>query len=572
MYDRSELKEAPENRPETPTLLEGTAAIDWASRYAWAFVGLGIVVRLIRYLRGFPVWLDEQYLAINILEHDYTDLLRGLEYRQAAPFGFLWVEKALVSWLGCNEWTLRAVSLAASVAGLVAFRMLAGRLLRGSALVAAVGIMSVAYFPIRHSSEFKPYAGDLCAAAVLLLLAVNWSSDPSRLRKALALAVGAVIAMPFSFPSVFVAGGIGLAMVPIAWERRSARAWAGLVGYNAALAAAFAGLYVVALRPQYDRATETTFMYEYWRNSFPPSLAEPGKLVPWLAEAHAGEALAYPIGAKKLCSTPQLLLAIIGAVVLVRRRQGMAVNATLGMLALALVAAALRKYPYAHGERLQQYWAPSACLLIGTGFAVAVERLRSAVTQRRLMRVACGGLVLLAAVSVGQSIVRPYKHRWDREHQLFARWFWRYAAGDTPMICISGDLRRQLYLRFYESPYLVGREMNRPDVPFAGGQDRFASIPPGATIDCVAYQQEGHTYDEEAYQEWMADMLRSYKPVGKRSYRVMIDDKPGKTAHYHVWRFRPLTPASHPSQLLGATPTAIRPAYLPEDLVREASE
>jgi hypothetical protein len=69
----------------------------------------------------------------------------------------------------------------------------------------------------------------------------------------------------------------------------------------------------------------------------------------------------------------------------------------------------------------------------------------------------------------------------------------------------------------------------------------------------------------------MADMQRAYKVAGKRSYRVMIDDKPGKTAYYHIWRFKPLTPESHLSQTVSNKPYKFREAYLPEDLQARAS-
>ena len=182
--------------------------------------------------------------------------------------------------------------------------------------------------------------------------------------------------------------------------------------------------------------------------------------------------------------------------------------------------------------------------------------------------------LVLVAVTAGQSLVQPYKHRWDREHQLFARWFWRYGSDGVPMVCLSGDLNRQLFLRFYESPYLVGRDINRQNVPFAKGRDGFRSIPPGTPIDCVAYQQEGHTYDDAQFRDWLAHMERAYELVGKRSYRVMIDDKPGKTAHYHVWRFRPLSPTSHLSQTMDQdVPTSTpRTAAVVHDLPAEAGE
>src|SRR5687768_8546532 len=125
------------------------AAITWS----WRLTYLGIVVRCLRYLCLFPLWNDEQYLALNLLDRDYAGLLRGLDYDQAAPFGFLMVTKAFVELFGMNEYSLRAFSLLCGAVGLVLFRSLAARLLTGMALVAAVGVMAVSFFPVRHSGE-----------------------------------------------------------------------------------------------------------------------------------------------------------------------------------------------------------------------------------------------------------------------------------------------------------------------------------------------------------------------------------------------------------------------------------
>ena len=70
---------------------------DRLARIAWAFVGLGIVIRTIRFLLNFPLWPDEAYLAHNYLDRGYLDLLRPLDYGQVAPLLYLWVQKTVVA-------------------------------------------------------------------------------------------------------------------------------------------------------------------------------------------------------------------------------------------------------------------------------------------------------------------------------------------------------------------------------------------------------------------------------------------------------------------------------------------
>src|SRR5262245_24010302 len=69
----------------------------WAT---WAFVGLGILLRVVRYLSNYPLWHDEAFVAVNFLDRGYLGMLRPLKYGQVCPLFFLWVELAAVKLLG----------------------------------------------------------------------------------------------------------------------------------------------------------------------------------------------------------------------------------------------------------------------------------------------------------------------------------------------------------------------------------------------------------------------------------------------------------------------------------------
>jgi hypothetical protein len=64
----------------------------------------GIVIRLVQYLNNRSLWLDEVNLALNIINRSYSELLNTLDYNQAAPPGFLWIEKLVTQLLGNNEY------------------------------------------------------------------------------------------------------------------------------------------------------------------------------------------------------------------------------------------------------------------------------------------------------------------------------------------------------------------------------------------------------------------------------------------------------------------------------------
>ncbi len=183
---------------------------DWHARWIMLFLAVGVAVRLIRYLLRFPLWGDEAMLAMNFLDRDYAGLMQPLDFHQVAPLLFLWIELTAVKLLGFHEWSLRLFPLLCSLASLFLFHRLARLLLRGTALVLAVGIFAVTYSGLRYAAEMKPYGGDLMISTLLLLLAVRWWRQPDDTRWLWALAAVVPLALGLSYPAVFVAGGVSL--------------------------------------------------------------------------------------------------------------------------------------------------------------------------------------------------------------------------------------------------------------------------------------------------------------------------------------------------------------------------
>ena len=120
------------------------------NRVAWMLVGLGVALRLTRYLLAFPLWGDECMLATNFLTRDYADLLRPLDHCQVAPPLLLLLELTAVKLLGFSAWSSRLMSLASGFVALLVFKHPAGRLLRGPACALAVHLMAVAFAASGH--------------------------------------------------------------------------------------------------------------------------------------------------------------------------------------------------------------------------------------------------------------------------------------------------------------------------------------------------------------------------------------------------------------------------------------
>ena len=87
---------------------------------------------------------------------------------------------------------------------------MAGRLLQGVSLVLAVGLFAVAYPMTRYAAEAKPYGCDLLVALALLALAIEWLRRPDQTRWLWYLAALVGPAVGYSFPAIFMAGGVSL--------------------------------------------------------------------------------------------------------------------------------------------------------------------------------------------------------------------------------------------------------------------------------------------------------------------------------------------------------------------------
>src|SRR5262249_6688985 len=156
---------------------------------------------------------------------------------------FLWAEWTAHHLLGATELALRLLPFLAGVAALLLFARLARRALDPLAAALAVGILAVSYYPVRHSCQGQPHAVHPLTATALLLAAVSWMRRPERLAPLVLLAVLAPVAMAVSYPSIFIAGSISLALLPAVWRRPGWSARGIYLAYNALIGISFLVLY-----------------------------------------------------------------------------------------------------------------------------------------------------------------------------------------------------------------------------------------------------------------------------------------------------------------------------------------
>ncbi len=174
----------------------------------------GIIFRVSQYIYNRSLTEGEAPLAMNIIERGYSELAKPLDYVQAAPIGFLYIEKLMVSLLGNNEYALRLFPLLTSILALFIFsiilRTLGDRKTEFFALLLFALNDQVIYF----ASEVKPYSSDVFFALLLMMLSLQVVRKNHNLIIIMLWGIIGAISIWFSFPSVFVFTGTALVVVP----------------------------------------------------------------------------------------------------------------------------------------------------------------------------------------------------------------------------------------------------------------------------------------------------------------------------------------------------------------------
>ncbi len=529
-------------------------------RWLLALMIIGVVLRLTRYLLRFPLWEDEAMLSANLLDRGYGGLLQPLHYCQVAPTLFLWGQLTLVKILGFNEYALRLIPFLCGLGSLLLFRHVAARLLQGVGLVLAVGLFAVAYPMTRYAAEAKPYGCDLLLALALLALTVQWLRRPDQTRWLWWLAALVGPAVGYSFPAIFMAGGVSLIILckQRAGTGRWPTFWFPWIVYNVVLVASFAAVLLVS-KSAVGEMNQQTMEETHWANTFPP-ISQPLKLPRWLLETHAGAMLGYPVGGPNWGSTFSLLCVIAGVVVLVRRRQWTLLGLLLAPLGLNFIAAALHRFPYGGHARMTLFLAPGLCMLMAFGLTAAlawIERRRRAAAagtggngglkpRRQTSElkptllgrlngctIALGLLVLLGVGSWLRDLAQPYKSTTTLRAREFAQWFWFEMAHDSELVSCETDLRTNLAPGRlncgWSSLYFCNQRIYSPRHA-RGEKPRLEQVSVERPLRCVLYrspkeERESPPPDPQTRERWLEKMQADYDLVAHDAYPFAAYDK-----------------------------------------------
>jgi hypothetical protein len=385
-----------------------------------SLVAAGVVLRLVEYGADRSLWFDESGLALNVVQRSFGELLKPLSFGQAAPPGFLIVERTAADLFGYSEYALRLFPLVSGIAAVVAFAALARRLLTPPPAALALALFAVSSGLVYYSSELKPYEVDVLATVLLLLAGVTLMERPVSGAAAIAIGLGGAALVAFSFASVFVLFAVGAVLAGSALRRgKPPRSLTVVVGIWVLSTAAIA-LYALArlsdIRDSFKAASGaflgahsvlTLHGVNVFASSVAAALGFPQES-PW-SQTQKVAALAAVVGA--------------GSLIVRSRGRGLMVVLPLG---LVFAAAALGQYPLT--LRTTLFLAPGVALALAEGVARLVEW----APKRTAPFVAVGLVALIAAGptwEAARAVVNPRTHEEIKPVLEYVRDHWR--RGDT---------------------------------------------------------------------------------------------------------------------------------------------
>ena len=370
---------------------------------AFLAIAYGIIIRLAQYISNRSLWGDEAYIALNIVNRSYLELLQPLDYDQAAPPGFLWVEKVAVQLFGNNEYSLRLFPLIAGIVSLFALYQLGKWILSAIALPIALILFACLKYPLYYATEVKQYSSDVMVGLLLCLLLIPLRDRILKNSKVFLLGFFGIVAMWFSHTAIFVLGGVELAsLITSSAQKRKSMIINRLPAYLIWLIGFGLYYFLIISKSMRNESLQTA-----WGPEYPKSIFD----IVWLLDSF-GRFFHKPLGFGGIADGIAIFTFAIGCIILYRNNRIKLLILTSPILA-TLTATYLHKYPFR--TRLILFLTPYFILIIAEGAAFLLSRLNLAKFNQQQKRnyvgifgviISCF-LVLLPIFQTGLFLFQP---------------------------------------------------------------------------------------------------------------------------------------------------------------------
>lgn len=345
------------------------------------FVLFGVIVRSVQYLNNRSLWFDEANLALNIVNRSYTELLTPLDYNQAAPPGFLWIEKLSTQLFGNSEYSLRLFPFIAGIVSLCAFYHLANRFAAKIAVPIAVTLFATLPYTTYYTTEVKQYSSDVMIALLLTLLLTSRRSQILNRKNLVLLSIFGVIAIWISHPAIFILGGLELAYLLTSPRQNRTKLLSNRLPIYILWLVSFGGLYFLTI----SGTMENEKLVGSWAARYPSS---PVDLL-WLFDA-LGRFFYRPLGFPVIIDGVAIFAFIIGLFA-VYRKNWITFFTLSSPVVVTLIASYLHKYPFR--ERLVLFLVPFFLIIIAEGIVFLLTP-----SQNRSKFLTLFGIIILISI------------------------------------------------------------------------------------------------------------------------------------------------------------------------------
>ena len=355
----------------------------------------GALLLVYQWRWGRMLWLDEEMIAINIRDRTVRQLAGSLALGQAAPYGWLLLQRAMFVLFGPGERVLRAVPALFGVGLVFAAVWVGQRWMTQAGAIALTFLCAAGQWVTFYALELKHYSADTCFGLVLPALAA-WAIEENRI---LTWWIVAAIAQWFSNGALFVAPACALVMVV---SRCASTGPATLRSVaTTAVRAAAPGLIWIASFVLNDIVTlgparSSEFLRHYWADAFPPAGASLAAIVRWVI-AQLGPLAVKPGGS----GFGVWFWAVAAAGFILARRTSVVTRIMFAIIPVSgLFWAAVRLVPMF--ERLSLWMVPAA--YVGVAFAAdaAADTIVHARIHRRWMPTLvalCGAVIVVLLIA-----------------------------------------------------------------------------------------------------------------------------------------------------------------------------
>jgi len=415
-----------------------------SNKLPWIIIGVGIALRLIRYLHNPSLWFDESTIAVDIISRPISDLINpSLDYDLAYPLAFMLLIKLSTQVLGTSEYVIRLIPFIASISALFLFYKVVKSYLNPNAVLIALGLFAVLDSLVYQSSNLKPYSSDVLFTLLIFALTIYVQSMKLNMPRTILFGISGALVIWFSNPSVLVLAGVGVSLGVFSLINKD---WKGIgklsISYSMWTLSFIANyfLYIRNLKANFSVSLDWMLALQNAYMPFPPTSAAEIK---WFTE------LFFDIFSNPLAMTVTGIsaFAFLAGCISMYTKKRRTFFILISPVLVTFLAAALHEYPFK--GRFIFFLLPLLLLIIAEG----AEYLRSMIHQHsRLIGIIFIALLFFHPLSLSAyRVIKPFYHEDSRPVLKYVKDNWQ--KGDIIYVHYYAQYPFDYYSSYYPEAY-----------------------------------------------------------------------------------------------------------------------